>query len=167
MNWIVTAIVVVVLLDLAVVGGLWALAAYSKANPPSDAGPGRLARSPKRNVVGSLVDRPALRVSPLGFGGGKGEADRAWAAARAAVLELPKTRIVREAPGYLHAECASAIFGFVDDLELEFAPGGQAIHLRSASRVGRSDFGANRGRIERLREVYLEILAAGGGGNDE
>jgi uncharacterized protein (DUF1499 family) len=74
-----------------------------------------------------------------------------WAAARHAVLSLPRTRIVTERSDYLHAECTSAFFGFVDDLELHLRPGEGIIAVRSASRVGYSDFGVNRKRVETIR----------------
>jgi uncharacterized protein (DUF1499 family) len=52
---------------------------------------------------------------------------------------------------YLHAECASAVFGFVDDLELQLRASEGRIAVRSASRLGRSDLGVNRRRVEALR----------------
>jgi uncharacterized protein (DUF1499 family) len=57
--------------------------------------------------------------------------------------------MVRRNESYLHATFASPLFGFVDDLEARRK--GEIIHVRSASRVGHSDFGANRRRIERIR----------------
>ena len=50
---------------------------------------------------------------------------------------------------YLHATFVSRIFRFVDDLELR--ADGEMIHVRSASRVGYSDLGVNRKRVEALR----------------
>ena len=75
----------------------------------------------------------------------------AWRAARAAVVALPRTVIVSETPDYLHAECASALFGFVDDLELHLRTSEGRIAVRSASRLGHSDMGVNRRRVEGLR----------------
>ncbi|HEX2483965.1 MAG TPA: DUF1499 domain-containing protein, partial [Myxococcota bacterium] len=80
----------------------------------------------------------------------------AWAGVREAVGGLPRTRIVDEAPGYLRAESRSRIFRFVDDLELELRSEARSVAVRSASRVGRSDFGVNRARVERLRAVLRE-----------
>jgi uncharacterized protein (DUF1499 family) len=77
--------------------------------------------------------------------------ERAWEAARSAVLSLPRTQIVSESKGYLHAECRSGVFGFVDDLELHLRPQSDSIAVRSASRLGYSDFGVNRKRVESLR----------------
>src|SRR5215210_6387971 len=74
-----------------------------------------------------------------------------WRAARAAVARLPRTTIVTESADYLHAECGSAFFGFVDDLELHLRLDQNVIAVRSAARLGRSDFGVNRKRVESLR----------------
>jgi uncharacterized protein (DUF1499 family) len=67
------------------------------------------------------------------------------------VAKLPRTRIVTDAEGYLHAECRSALLGFVDDLELHLRPADAQIAVRSASRLGYSDMGVNRRRVEALR----------------
>ena len=58
-------------------------------------------------------------------------------------------------PDYLHAECRSAVFGFVDDLELNLRPAEGIIAVRSASRLGYSDLGVNRKRIETLRTALI------------
>jgi uncharacterized protein (DUF1499 family) len=76
-----------------------------------------------------------------------------WALVESAVRELPRTRIMTRNADYLHAECASVLFGFVDDLELHLRRDDAIIAVRSASRLGYSDFGVNRRRIERLRTL--------------
>ena len=68
-----------------------------------------------------------------------------------AVEALPRTRIVLARPNYLHAEFRSRLLGFVDDVEFFFD--GAAVQVRSASRLGRRDFGVNRARIEQLRRM--------------
>jgi uncharacterized protein (DUF1499 family) len=68
------------------------------------------------------------------------------------VKEIPRTEIASQTDTYLHAECRSLVFRFVDDLELELRPGDGIIAVRSASRKGHSDFGVNRRRVEDLRE---------------
>ncbi|HXV49939.1 MAG TPA: DUF1499 domain-containing protein [Candidatus Binatia bacterium] len=75
----------------------------------------------------------------------------AWRELRAALQSLPRTQIVTENEHYIHAECRSAVFGFVDDLELHLRPSENLIAVRSAARLGRSDFGVNRKRVESLR----------------
>jgi uncharacterized protein (DUF1499 family) len=112
---------------------------------------GRLA-PPKRtpNCVSSQAD-PADAVhyiAPIAF---RGSADEAMAAAKDAVQSMERATIVREAPDYLYAEFKSRLLGYVDDLELHFDRGAGLFHVRSASRLGRRDFGVNRNRVEALR----------------
>jgi uncharacterized protein (DUF1499 family) len=109
----------------------------------------RLAPCPSTpNCVSSDAEDPSHRVSPFQLVAPIAET---WRAARAAVLALPRTEIVAETEDYLHAECRSAVFGFVDDLELHLRPAQGIIAVRSAARLGYSDFGFNRRRIEKLR----------------
>lgn len=83
-------------------------------------------------------------------------AEEGWQAVRQAVEALPRTRIVRADGGYLHAECSSALMGFVDDLELSLRPEESSVAVRSASRLGWSDMGVNRRRVEELREALRD-----------
>lgn len=69
------------------------------------------------------------------------------------VAGLPRAKIIRQTDNYLHAECSSAVFGFVDDLELHLRPEQNLIAVRSAARLGRSDLGVNRKRVEKLRSL--------------
>ncbi len=70
------------------------------------------------------------------------------------IASLPRTRIVENEPTYLHVECTSLIFRFTDDLEFAFDDTQKVIHVRSASRVGHSDLGANRKRVETIRQHF-------------
>lgn len=79
-----------------------------------------------------------------------------WRAVKLAVRQLPRVAIVQESDDYLHAECRSGIFGFVDDLELYLRGDGKTIAVRSAARLGYSDFGVNRKRVEALRRRLHE-----------
>ena len=81
---------------------------------------------------------------------------KAWLAARGSVESLPRTKIISETSDYLHAECTSAFFGFVDDLELHLRVAEGVIAVRSASRLGYSDLGVNRRRIEDLRALLIK-----------
>ena len=68
------------------------------------------------------------------------------------ILEsMHRVRITEATSTYIHAEFTSLVFRFVDDLELLLDSEAGVIHVRSASRVGRSDLGANRRRVEDLR----------------
>ena len=82
----------------------------------------------------------------------------AWRATLALVAKLPRTKIVTADSSYLHAECRSAVFGFVDDLELQLRPEQKLMAVRSAARLGYTDFGVNRKRVEQLR---AELLSKG------
>lgn len=83
-------------------------------------------------------------------------APQAWQAVREQLAALPRTRIVSVSDNYLHAECRSAVFGFVDDLELHLRPEQGIIAIRSAARLGYYDFGVNRRRLEGLRTTLRE-----------
>ena len=80
----------------------------------------------------------------------------AWRAVHSTVAGLPRTKIITETDVYLHAECSSAFFGFVDDLELHLRPAQNLIAVRSAARLGHGDFGVNRRRVERLRALLAQ-----------
>ena len=72
---------------------------------------------------------------------------------KAVVLRLPRTRLISATPTYLHFECRSAIFRFVDDLEFLLDAERNVIHCRSASRLGYSDLSVNRQRVEQIRQT--------------
>ena len=106
---------------------------------------GRLA-PPKRspNCVSSQAD-PAdgeHYIAPIRGGIG---------AARRAVESLPRTRVIRADADYLYAEFRTKVMRFVDDVEFVFDDKAGLIHVRSASRLGRRDFGVNRARVEAVR----------------
>ena len=108
-----------------------------------------LAPCPNRpNCVSSCAADAAHRVEPLLL---RVPAERAWTQLRDAVASLPRARIVESGEGHLRAQVTSRLFRFVDDLELLLVPGTARIEVRSASRVGYSDLGANRARVEALR----------------
>lgn len=71
------------------------------------------------------------------------------------ILEsLPQATIATREPNYLHVEFRSSLFGFVDDVEFLADEAANVIHVRSASRIGYSDGGTNRRRVEMLRALY-------------
>lgn len=76
---------------------------------------------------------------------------------------LPRTRVVKEEPAYLHVECRSAFFRFVDDAEFELDEAARQIHFRSAARLGYRDFDVNRVRMEGIRQAFLAAESAGAG----
>ena len=83
------------------------------------------------------------------------EPDQAIPAIADALNSLPRVRIVAQDERYLRAEFTSAVFRFVDDLEF-YARDTGTLGVRSASRVGYSDLGANRRRVENLRALLQQ-----------
>lgn len=100
------------------------------------------------NCVCSQDPDPDHQIAPLVF---SGSATDAWARLKRVVTELPRTRIAEEHPGYFRVEFTTRLMRFVDDVEFLMDSAGSRIHVRSASRVGYSDLGANRKRVEQLR----------------
>ena len=134
--------------------GLTLLVALACAQAHAEEKMASLAPCPdKPNCVSSLAPDDDHRAEPFALSGEKG-----WAALRSAVAAMPRTVIVEERPGYLHAECKSRIMRFTDDLELAQNDAGNRVDVRSASRVGYGDWGVNRARVESLREA---LVAAG------
>jgi uncharacterized protein (DUF1499 family) len=70
------------------------------------------------------------------------------------IESMQRSRIVTHDPTYIHVEFTSAVFRFVDDVEFSFDDAAKIIHVRSASRVGYSDFGVNRKRMETIRRTF-------------
>jgi uncharacterized protein (DUF1499 family) len=128
---------------------LMALFSCAGARPPEVGRGGPLAPCPSSpNCVSSDAHDEAHAIAPFALAA---PADDAWAVVQAVVAEQPRTTVLTRQPRYLHAECRSALFGFVDDLELALRPEEGLIAVRSASRLGRSDLGVNRRRVEQLR----------------
>jgi uncharacterized protein (DUF1499 family) len=67
-----------------------------------------------------------------------------------------RAQVITSENNYIHAEFTSLIFRFVDDVEFYFEDPAPVIHIRSASRVGYSDLGANRKRIEKIRQQFSQ-----------
>jgi uncharacterized protein (DUF1499 family) len=82
-----------------------------------------------------------------------GEKETAFKRLKETVTSMDGMTLITENDIYLHFECRSAVFGFVDDLEFYFSKK-NVIQVRSASRLGYSDFGVNRKRVEKLRELF-------------
>jgi uncharacterized protein (DUF1499 family) len=112
---------------------------------------GRLAPCPGRpNCVVSQGGDERHHIDPIAY---EGEKTAAVEMIRQVIQGLDGTRIVTQTDHYLHVEFRSKVMGFVDDVEF-FFPNTAVIHMRSASRVGYFDFGANRMRLELIRAQF-------------
>ena len=72
--------------------------------------------------------------------------------------QLPRTKVLEQTNNYWHAVVRSLVFRFPDDLEILQMPNEKIIQVRSASRVGVSDLGMNKKRVDRLYNQLLETL---------
>jgi uncharacterized protein (DUF1499 family) len=110
---------------------------------------GRLApgkRTP--NCVSSQAD-PADRehyIAPIPFRGSMQDLRRA-------VESMERATVISVERNYLYAEYRTPLMRYVDDVELYYDHKHSLVHVRSASRLGRRDFGVNRKRIEALRAL--------------
>jgi len=110
---------------------------------------GKLAPCPSTpNCVSSQRTDREHAVEPLSFPGTVAEAH---AGIKKIILSMKRSRIITETDSYIHAEFTSAVFRFVDDVEFQFDESTKVIHVRSASRLGSSDLGVNRKRVEDIR----------------
>ena len=103
------------------------------------------------NCVSTLATDKRQRIEPLTYSGG---ADEAMRLLRATLAALPRTRVITATGEYLHVECTSRFFRFTDDVEFLIDDEHKTIHFRSASRVGLSDLGVNRRRMETIRRGF-------------
>jgi len=118
---------------------------------------GELTPCPKTpNCVNSQAVGEKQYIQPIRYAGTQQEA-------RARLLQildsLKRTKILTAQENYIRAEFTSTLFRFVDDVEFYFPEehaGETVIHVRSASRIGYSDLGANRKRIERIRSKFYK-----------
>ena len=103
------------------------------------------------NCVSSLSKGRKHTIEPLQYTGSRDETRHRLIG----ILEKQAAaRVIINETDYIHAEFRSRIFKFVDDVEFLFSDENKTIHVKSASRRGYSDLGANRRRVERLRRAF-------------
>lgn len=83
-----------------------------------------------------------------------GSARAAMARLLAIIKALPRTTIITNSENYLHVEFRSLVFRFVDDVEFVLDDNAKQINFRSAARLGHSDLGVNRKRMEGIRQQF-------------
>ena len=76
---------------------------------------------------------------------------------RLAVAELPRTTLVSQKGPYLRIEARTESGIFADDLEFYVDEEAQVVHFRSAARVGYSDLGVNRARMDEFRDIWQAL----------
>lgn len=134
----------------AIVGSLLSF----PGTPPTNLGvkAGKLAPCPSTpNCVSSQSQDAQHKIDPLTY---TGNPKTAFADLKKLVEQQERTHIVKATDTYLYAEFSTPLLGFVDDVEFWLDRGHRAIQVRSASRLGESDLGVNRKRIEHIRRQW-------------
>ena len=149
-----TAVAAIALLPFVGLAVLRAMAARPKNLGVTE---GRLALCPTSpNCVSSQAEDSQHHIDPLRLSTTSAAAiDRL----EEVLSQMPRTAVVTKTDQYLHAEVTSRFYRFVDDVEFLVDTQAGVIHCRSASRVGYSDFGVNRARIEQIRAALTAQAA--------
>jgi uncharacterized protein (DUF1499 family) len=105
---------------------------------------GKLAACPSSpNCVNSQSQDSKSKIAPLPL--------VAIADLKKVIESMERTTIIEQTDNYLYAEFKSKLMGYVDDVEFYRDSQANVTHVRSASRLGQSDLGINRKRIEAIR----------------
>ena len=116
---------------------------------------GQLAACPSSpNCVNSQSQDAQHKIEPLTY---DSTPTQALAELKTVIESMERTKIITETDNYLYAEFTSKLMGFVDDVEFLVDNSAKVIHVRSASRLGQSDLGVNRQRIETIRAKLNEL----------
>jgi uncharacterized protein (DUF1499 family) len=106
----------------------------------------------KPNWVSSVTKDKAHFLDPMPFLGDK---KSSWDKLLKVVKSMSGTKIEIDDGTYMHVTFTTFIMRFVDDVEFIADEASRQIHFKSASRVGHSDLGANKKRMDQVRAAYL------------
>lgn len=104
-------------------------------------------------VVSQQVDEEH-KIAPLTY---QGELEQAKETLLKVLSVVPNTEVVEQSEDYILARSTSRLMGFIDDVEFYFPNGIKEIEMRSASRLGESDLGVNRRRLEQIRFAMADL----------
>ncbi len=105
---------------------------------------------PSPNCVSTEAIDETHAIAPFQYMKSRAEAKEAL---KTVIAMLPRTKLVDEDVSYLHYEFTSLLLRFVDDVEFLFDEATKTVRFRSASRMGYSDLGVNRKRMEQVRAL--------------
>lgn len=108
----------------------------------------------KPNCVSSQSLEESAKVDPLKF---LGTLEESKERLKKTLHSFENIKIITENENYIHAEATSKIFKFVDDVEFYLDQKNQVIHIKSASRIGHSDLGVNKGRVNSLHFEFVQL----------
>ncbi len=160
--------VLVVIAALSVLAVAAGQLGWLKGTPPDDLGVrnGRLKPpSTTRNSVSSQAalypDHPQCSYADIAPLVVQGSGPATLARIKGMVEDMAGASVVKSDPDYLYVQFTTRVMKFVDDVEFWFDPVNNVIQARSASRVGREDFGVNRKRIEAIRSALATAGSVG------
>lgn len=131
---------------------LSSLLSCSSAPPAGKLIEGHLRPCPARPNCVSSENGAGDLVTPISF---NSSPDQAWQIMQT-VIEGLGGKISECRSTYLWATFSSRFFRFVDDVELRLEPEEKIMHIRSGARIGYTDFGVNRKRVETIRNLFAE-----------
>jgi uncharacterized protein (DUF1499 family) len=153
-KWVLIVIALVVLTGL-LAGQLGLL----KGTPPTDLGVHGGKLKPPSKTPNSVSSQASLYpdhpqrtyadVAPLPL---RGDSNATLDRIAGIIESMEGGKIIRREPGYIYAQFTTWLMKYVDDAEFWYDPSAEVIQIRSASRLGSSDLGVNRKRIETIRQ---------------
>ncbi|OOE90953.1 hypothetical protein BZG74_01680 [Salinivibrio sharmensis] len=102
------------------------------------------------NCVSTEDRRAKYQLAPLSLA----STDIAFTTIVEKIAAMPRAEVVSAQDNYAHLRFTTQVLRFVDDVEVSL--NGDQVALRSASRVGYYDFGANRRRADAIRRTLVE-----------
>jgi uncharacterized protein (DUF1499 family) len=103
------------------------------------------------NCVSTQATDSQHKMDPIKYSGSLSDA-------KARIIDiinsLKRSRIITDENSYIHIEFRTATFRFVDDVEFLFEDSEKIIHFRSRARLGYSDMGVNRKRMEKISNIF-------------
>jgi uncharacterized protein (DUF1499 family) len=125
--------------------------------PPQNLGlhDSQLAECPASpNCVVSQTADSDHAIAPISY---QTDRDTARKALLQVLTVVPRTKVTSETDNYIRFESTSRLMGFVDDGEFYLPANESVIHMRSAARLGESDLGVNRRRLEQIRLAMKDL----------
>ena len=113
---------------------------------------GKLHHCPKSpNCVSTQAVEENQKIEPINY---SGDLEDAKAKIIGIINSLKRSKIITNEENYIHIEFRTATFRFVDDVEFLFDDKEKIIHFRSRARMGYSDMGVNRKRMEEITKLF-------------